>query len=93
MNQKCTYEKVPKNLGRALPPPHLDKILKNSSCSRETVPYLCLAPGKMEKFHTQTFQATSNNHPCIRIAEEKGNGGTQVKNPCLKVHHVTVNFL
>ena len=28
--QKCTYEKVPKNLGRALPP-HLDKIQKNSS--------------------------------------------------------------
>ena len=29
IDQKCTYEKVPKNLGRA-PLPHLDKIQKNT---------------------------------------------------------------
>ena len=29
IDQKCTYEKVTKILGRALPPPHLDKIQKN----------------------------------------------------------------
>ena len=38
MDQKCTYEKVPKDLGRALRPPHLDKIQKNSSFfSQDTV--------------------------------------------------------
>ena len=30
IDQKCTYEKAPKNSGRALPPPHLDRIQKNS---------------------------------------------------------------
>ena len=31
-DQKCTYENVAKKFGRALPPPpHLDKIQKNSS--------------------------------------------------------------
>ena len=37
-NQKCTYEKVTKILDRALPPPHLDKIQKNSNFFRETIP-------------------------------------------------------
>ena len=31
MDQKCTYEKVPKDLGRPPFPPHLDRIQKNSS--------------------------------------------------------------
>ena len=31
IDQKITNEKVTKNLGRALLPPHLDKIRKNSS--------------------------------------------------------------
>ena len=29
-----------KKLGKALPPPHLDKIQKNSYFFRETVPYI-----------------------------------------------------
>ena len=32
IDQKCTYEKIPKKLGMPPPPPpHLDKIQKNSS--------------------------------------------------------------
>ena len=36
IDQNCTYEKQTKNLGRALPPPHLDKIQINSYFFRET---------------------------------------------------------
>ena len=41
----------------------------------------------LEEFYNLTFQASSNNHPCIRIAEDKDDGVTQVKNcpPCLKL--------
>ena len=38
IDQKCTYETVAKNLGRALPPPDLEKIQKNSSFFRDVVP-------------------------------------------------------
>ena len=37
IDQKCTSEKVTKNLGMP-PPPHLDKIQKNSNFFRETFP-------------------------------------------------------
>ena len=37
--QKCTYQKLPQNLGRASPP-HLDKIQKNSSFFQDPFPEL-----------------------------------------------------
>ena len=39
-----------------------------------------MATYMLEEFYNLTFQASSNNHPCIRIAEDKDDGGTQVKN-------------
>ena len=38
IDQKCTYENVLTNLGRALPPPHLDK--RTAGFPHETVPYV-----------------------------------------------------
>ena len=47
-----TYEKVTKNLARALPPPHLDKIQKNSSIFREIFPQM---------FYVQLFMSPSQS--------------------------------
>ena len=52
IDQKCTYEKGTKNLGSALPPPHLDKIQKNSSIFREIFPQM---------FYVQLFMSPSQS--------------------------------
>ena len=52
LDQKCTYEKWTKNLGRA-PPPHLDKIQKNSYFFRETFPNTKLISQAMQSMLNQ----------------------------------------